>query len=743
MAIGCVASVALALAASAAPVPAPEGMAALTVTVRDNWGVVPGASVRLTNRDTRATTHVASDGSGTASLSLPAGTYTLHAERSGFADHVEPGLTLAAGEARALTVTLSLPQFSTSVTVTTANRREELLLNVANPTTVIDAAQIEDTGARSAKDVLIEQNGNGIQVQPGGGQGHVSINGIPDSGVLVLIDGRRYLGKDANGNFNIEDILVGDVERIEVVKGAGSALYGADALGGVINFITRRARDPGITNRLDLTAGSRTDLRAGDTFGYRGARGGLAVSGGYRAYDGFDLDEGNPQTIGQPESQWYYASTNADFELGPKLVARLFADYQRRDMEKYFFSGATQLASTVYDSQRELVRYVLSPELEYLPGAQTSLLATFNYGKYLRDETRVFVVGGQVQPQAPWREWNRELKLTARHAWSGFGRENPLQGGYELRNEKLQRGTLVRADPERDINVFWLQQEVNPGAKLKLTGGFRYDHYSDFGGEWSPKFAVMVAPAGAHRLRASYGHGFRAPYFGELFLNTPPFFVGNPDLEPEVSDTVTGGYAYASARWQASADYSNARVKNGIAFFQLAPLRFTYDNVSRYTAEAVNLSFSARLPAGFAPSVAYTWLHRQDDAGQGLGGYPNHAFFVKLLWSNSRLGVRANFRGQINGEQTQSLTDLSLVPSYDAWYAQVQKRLFTRGAYTWSAFVQVDNIFDEKDVFRRGCVQRASPTVCSRREPVPNDFQVWLAPRAFLAGVTVDMDWTR
>jgi hypothetical protein len=59
------------------------------------------------------------------------------------------------------------------------------------------------------------------------------------------------------------------------------------------------------------------------------------------------------------------------------------------------------------------------------------------------------------------------------------------------------------------------------------------------------------------------------------------------------------------------------------------------------------------------------------------------------------------------------------------------------------AFAQVDNVFDEKHVFRRGCVERVSPAVCARHEPVPNDFQVWLAPRAFLAGITLDMDFTR
>jgi outer membrane receptor for ferrienterochelin and colicins len=732
---------ALTLAAPSASLPARAAdEAALSVTVRDEWGVIPAATVRLT-QGTRSAAVASSDASGIAALAVPPGHYSLEVAFPGFADYVEKDVLLAAGETRAITAALALPQLSTTITVTTANRREELLLDVANPTTVVDSVQIEDTGARTAKDVLVEQNGSGIQVQPGGGQGHVSINGIPNSGVLVLVDGRRYLGKDANGNLNLEDILVGDLERIELVKGAGSALYGADALGGVVNFITRRSREPGVTNRFELGGGSNADVHASDSFAYRAGKGGLALSLGYRTYDGFDLDAQNPQTIGQPESRWYSASTNADLALGSKLVARLFGDYERRDVDRYFFSGATQLATTVYDSQRALTRFIVSPELEYLASPRTTVHGAFTHGEYLRDETRVFVVGGAVQPQPPWREWNDELKLTARHDWGPADRPSPLQGGYEHRREKLRRGTLSRTDPERDIDVAWLQQEVG-FSRLKLTGGFRYDHYSDFGGEWSPKLALTLAPAGFHRLRGSYGHGFRAPYFGELYLSTPPVFVGNPDLEPEVSDTITAGYAYASRRLQGSADWSWARVENGIVF-DLSRQPFTYANVARYTARALNVAVNATLPAGFAPSVAYTWLRREDQAGRDLGGYPAHSFFLKLQWSHARLGLRANVRGQVNGGQSESPTDLSFVPAYDAWYVLVRKRLLAKGGYAWSAFAQVDNVFDEKDVFRRGCAERASPTVCVRHEPVANDFQVWLAPRAFLAGIALDMDFTR
>jgi outer membrane receptor for ferrienterochelin and colicins len=746
-------------AAPALPAAAVAASGSLTVTVRDGYGVIPRAAVRATSAATGGGLRAITDGEGVARFTaLPAGTYEVRATFPGFADATEPAVTLGEGEARSLELLMGVAQLSTSVTVETANRREQLLLDVAEPVTLIEKTQIGDTGARSAKDVLLEQNGSGVQVNAGGGQGHVSLNGIPNRGVLVLLNGRRYLGKDANGNLNLEELRLPNVERIEVIKGPGSALYGSDALGGVVNFITATPDAPGVGNALTLSAGTYDDYRVDDSFTWRGGRGGVALAGGYRTYDGFDLEactgeaaatgecRPNPQTIGQPPSTYWNVSGTADVEVTSKVVARFFGDYQLREVRDYFFSGATQLASTVYDSQRDLTRYTLSPELDFLLSPRTRVNATYTHGKYLRDETRVYPSDGRVVPQPPWREWNREAKLTARHAWPAFGREHPLQGGYEHRREKLQRGTMsgtgedctvlsttpASSECSRDINVLWGQQEVNVTSRLKLTAGVRYDDYSDFGAEWSPKAEAVFTLAAGHRLRGSYGHGFRPPYFGELYLDTPPFFVGNPDLVPEVSDGFTGGYTFAGQAAQVSVDGYFTKVRNGITFLQYEPNRYTYQNLDRYDSKGVNVAASVRLPWGFTPSVAYAYNERETPEGAEVGGYPNHSAFVKLLWANPRLGLRANVRGQINGKVPPGV-DGTYQPAYDLWSAQVSKRFATRGAYGLNVYAQVDNIFDKSDIFL------ANPD----GTPVEGQFQVWLAPRTFQVGVTLDLGRAR
>jgi outer membrane receptor for ferrienterochelin and colicins len=703
----------------------------LSVTVRDNTGVLPGAVVIATPEGVGRPVRAITDANGVADVSgLPAsGAVQLLVSFTGLAD-VTQRVTLSGPAPVKVDVEMRVIRLSDQTTVTTANRRTQVLLEVADPTVVFEAAAIADTGARTAKDLLLEQTGAGIQVQAGGGQGHLSINGIPNSGVLVLVDGRRYLGKDANGNFNLEDLMLSDIDRVEVVRGAGSALYGSDAIGGVVNFVTKRPT-AGFTSSTQLDLGSYADRRFNQSIGWRGARGGFRAGGGYRHYDGFDLSAENPQTIGQPPSTWKSADFGGDYRVSDRVVVNFAADYSKRDMTNYFFAGATQLASSVYDSQRGLTRWSVSPSIDVQASDSTSFSVLYTAGRYNRDETRVFVESGQVSPQAPWREWNDELRLTGRHAFHAFGQEHLLQAGYEYRGEKLSRSTLTVPEPSRQINVGWFQQELVLGEPLRVTAGARFDHYSDFGSEISPKVSLVYAPVARHRARVSLGHGFRPPFFGELYLNTPPSFVGNPDLKPETANTFDIGYSYAGPRAEVTADYFRARVENGIVF-DLSRMPFTYGNLRTYTSRGVNLSVAVPLAYGFVPSVAYGFNERLDLDGVEIGGYPRHSTWVKLLWSNPRLGLRANVRGSLLGRVPPAV-DGSYQPAYETWSAQVSKKISTQAGQALSIYVQATNLTNTRDVFLR----------TASGEAVAGDYQAWIAPRTIQAGLTLDLDWTR
>ncbi|MBX7186921.1 MAG: TonB-dependent receptor [Vicinamibacteria bacterium] len=735
-----------------------DGSGSVTVTVKDNYGVLPGTVVRLVGKDGQAAGRANADASGTAKFtSLAAGEYTVKASLSGFADAEKAGITVGSSDV-AVELVMSLTRFSTNITVTTANRREELLMNTAEPTTVIDQVQILDTGARNAKDLLSEQQGSGVQVNVGGGQGYVSLNGVSNKGVLVMIDGRRYLGRDANGNFNLEDLPITGVERVEVVKGAGSAIYGSDAMGGVINFITAKGKNNGFKNTLNVSGGTYKDYRGDDSLTYRAEKGGFALNGGYRTYDGFDLEPvvctlstgdpatcprrpPNPQTIGQPESQWQTFGGNADYRLSDKLTFNFVGDYSNRDMDKYFFSGATQLSTTVYNSQRKLQRYNLTPELNFTPGKNTTVNLSYLYGRYNRDETQLYT----NRPSNPkvvvprWTESNDEVKARLLQVWRMAGRENPFQVGFEHRKEQLSRSGLKGCVTgqaclkDRDLNVVWAQQEVAVTKDLKVTAGFRYDDSSDYGTQTSPKLAGVYSLPKNNRLRVSYGKGFRAPYFGELLLVSPGF-EGNPDLKPEKSETITGGWAYTGPKFEASVDVYKAKIENGVNFGSLPNGNFTYVNVTKFDSKGTNAAFAVNLPYGFSPSVSYTYTKRVDPNGVDIGGFARHAAFVKLLWANQRYGLRANIRGNLSGKVPQTVGATSYTPAYNLWSAQASKKVTSKGKYAFTIYAQVNNMFDVKDIYN----------VNAQGQPVTTDvLPIWTAPRTYLAGITIDMDWTR
>lgn len=708
----------------------------LKITVKEKDGLVPGALVIITDVKKSRSIKRLTDAEGVANFpNLAAGDYKLRVQFGGFADH-HADLKVVEGENK-LDVNLVLAQFSETITITTANKREELLRQVAEPTTLLERGDIEDAGGRSAKDVLQEQAGAGVIVNTGGGQGHVSINGVSNNGVLILIDGRRMLGKNSLGSVNLEDLDISRFERVEVVKGAGSAIYGSDALAGVINFISKKPMEFGLNNELDFSYGSYNDVKVSDSFSFRKGDFSGIVSGSYRSFDGYDLDESNPLTIGQPESKTYSLSTNLEYLASEKLILRTFVDYNRRDIDKYFFNGGTSLREEFYNSKREIDHLTFSPEASIMIFDDTMVNFRYTHSRYNREETRVY--DNRTEVLDPWQEWNDELSANLNHSWSLGGIDQVFQAGYEFRKERMDRADLIFPDSgtqeaERDINVFWSQNEINILENFKINLGFRYDDYSDFGDEFSPKASAILSLNNEQRVRFSYGHGFRAPRFGELYIDLSPFFVGNQELDPEISDNFTFGYSYTDAMANGSFDFFYNKIKDGITF-DFAGLPFgrpiTYKNHSEYAAKGFNTSLAMNLPYGFSPSFSYSFVKRVDDDGQEIFDYPKHTGQFKLAWSNPRYGLRANLRGTLNGEVKYD--DGTAQPSHQIWSFNTSKKLYTMNNYSIDIFAQVDNLLDETDIFLRDV----------NGNPVQGEFQIWLPPRTFMFGVRIDMDFSK
>jgi outer membrane receptor for ferrienterochelin and colicins len=695
--------------------------------------------VRLVNRLTGQSQETRSDKQGQFRFSeVRSGGYLIEASAAGFELARSEPFAISGGETRVVNPVLRIAAVREQIVVS-ASRRDELLSEVAAPTTVIDRQEIEDSATQTLEQLLIEQAGSGVYVSRSFGIGFPSINGVGGNRVLVLVDGQRQIGTD-NGTrdgIDLDQYPTERIDRVEVVKGASSALYGSDAMGGVINLVSRRPDRPFIFD-FNNSYGSFGERNLGATAGFKAGRWSGLASGVYQSFDGYDLNPANAATTGFSGGENGFI----DRQLAPavfydatdNIKLRVRSNYYRRN--SYFLGNTGQ-----FTSQTAQERWNLAPTAEFILGSRTVLTARGDVSVARRfDQDRVETLG----------------------QFEAFGssvltRANQLQYGFETRQKKLRRPGLgdedditvplgARGVRTIRVNSFWTQDEHRLfGNRLTIAAGFRVEDNSQFGNNVSPKASALFAVAERHRVRFAYGEGFRAPDVSELYVGFSPgsfAFVGNPRLTPEESRSYSLGYSFFSARMQYALDLFYNRFENGIGFDQvnisapfdpffsqfiprLAPGQqlFTNRNLGDFDARGLNNSLNVALGRGFTTTFNYTLLERVTvDPGNptvdgqrliGLGNVRNSAF-LKFGWSGSvraggrRISLRTNLRGLMRGrEPLQTTTTASrpidssrvgqveFVPAYQTWdfYSAVEFPV-SEGRFTLQPFFEINNMGD-------------------------------------------------
>jgi len=271
--------------------------ALLSGQISDESGsLVPNASVQLINLITGETKTTSSDATGQYVFGtiIPA-RYLLQVGLQGFDPHRLGPLLLERGDQSVQDVTLSVATVQERIVVT-ASRRKELVSQAALSSTLIERQEIEDTTSETLEQLLVERAGSGIYVSRGFGIGFPQINGIGGNRVLVLVDGRRQIGDDGiREGIDLDQYTTADIDRVEIIKGPSSSLYGSDAMGGVINLITRQPERP-LSFDFSNSYGSFGEQNYAGTLGFKAKNLGGILTGLYRSFDGYDLDDSEPGT---------------------------------------------------------------------------------------------------------------------------------------------------------------------------------------------------------------------------------------------------------------------------------------------------------------------------------------------------------------------------------------------------------------------------------------------------------------
>jgi outer membrane receptor for ferrienterochelin and colicins len=543
------------------------------------------------------------------------------------------------------------------IVVVTATRTETLAIDAPASLSVVTRRDIEARGADNVLDAIRTEPGLTLQGRAVGGRKVIAMRGLDSRHTLYLVNGQRVNASDGvvgASDFQYDWIASEDIQRIEVVRGPLSVLYGSEALGGVVNVITREVGDSwrfgGMAEGSTATGdrggdGHRAAVRAdGPLGGGMSLRAGAAVSRLDALASPVDPRlselEGRDKTDGWLALGWRGAGSH-------RVDLEHRAGREERDAAARERGGARRYHETLNHIDRSM------SSLGWRAGWATPL-ATEPLNTLLRayrstlevENTRT--AGVAVNPP-------QTLEDTVYEGQADL----PLPGlaltsGFELRDESLQDPGLPDGRASVRHRALYAQGELPLAEGLRLTAGLRHDHHEVYGSQWSPRAYLVWRAGPAWTVKGGYGRGFRAPNLKQIVPGAraegPNIVIGNPDLGPETSSGLEAAVGWASGASQWQLTVFDQTVDNLIELLLLragpAPGTgtYTYSPVAEAKLRGVETSLWLPLGAGFSTQLSYSYLDARNGDDLRLDRRPRHTLVARLNWESGpwRAGLVAD-----------------------------------------------------------------------------------------------------
>jgi len=576
------------------------------------------------------------------------------------------------------------------ITVYSANRTPTEASKVGSTVEVLTEKDLEKQSQTYVKDYLQQLPGiNFTQNGPPGSSGAITIRGATTKYVKVLVDGIDI--SDPTGVETIayfEHLLVGDVARIEVVKGSQSTLYGGDAVAGLISIETKKATKPGFSASGGAEYGAYDTRRGAVTAGYA-STGGSNVS--FTA-QGLDTKGFSSVSVGTEDDGYENVTLSGRGEIILSPAMKIFFAGRSLDAESEFDFGFFPFADNEDYSTIEQQAGRVGTEIALFDGAFVNTFA---------------VQGMQIQRDVfgsnpGWFDGDR-----VKGEYQGvltFNDRLSLLAGADWEQTTAETASSTPLRNEADVTGYFAQLMMEPIDGLVLTGGARMDEHSTFGDFNTYRLtAAYLVPGTETKLRASRGTGFRAPSLDELYGAfpafppfVPAFLYGNEGLTPEESKSWDAGIEQG---------FMNGRVRVGATYFELDTENLIdFDNncfflpVTCYTnlpgitrRSGVELTGSALITQGLAISTAYTYTDTEQPNGDRLVRVPRHNFVVGVDLSpmdKLEINVTAKYVADILDEFRAEI-----IPLDD--YVLVSAKASYEFLPGWKGYVRGENLLDE------------------------------------------------
>lgn len=583
-------------------------------------------------------------------------------------------LSLAVLSALPLLAHAQEPATALDQVLVTATRTPIALQDSLSPAQVIDRAQIERSQAPSLQDLL--RGRAGISLTNSGGLGKQSslfLRGTNSSHTVVLVDGVRINTADF-GFAMLQDLPLAQIERIEIVRGPQSSLYGADAIGGVIQIFTRRNAGQ-FAPHLQLGGGSNGLREASGGFGGSGERGWFGTDIAYQHSDGINACRGSVAPFAgcgadEPDRDGYR-----------NLSMSLRGGYTLSDTLSVEGSALRAEGENHYDgyyNYSETLQQVLGGKLRYTPGERLNLTLSVGRSDNASDNFNNSTWLGNAQTHRDSASVQADV---------GLAEGQLLSAGVDWSEDNLDGSSAGYLVESRDNTGVFVQYQGRFGAH-HLQASLRNDDNQQFGNHTTGSLGWGMQLGGGFRLNASYGTAFKAPTFSDLY---DPW-SGVPGLDPETSRSANLGIAQQGDGWRWGLDVYETRIDDLITYDATT---FSMSQVEKARIRGAELTGTITV-AGFEFNAQ---LSHTDPRNRTAGSDPYDRWLARRPQDSARLDVDRRFgafRAGLTAEAAGKRFDDADNAVRLAGYGTLDVRLEYALSRDWSLLGRVGNVFDRR-----------------------------------------------
>ncbi len=591
---------------------------------------------------------------------LASGSYRLKTSYVGYEPSII-GIDLSRNDVKNITIKLRKNYLMLDQIVVTATRTERTSQEIAVPTIVLTEKEIRENGAKDVAEAISDRLGVDLRGGRTGGQS-AEILGADPKYALVLVDGEPLVGK-FDDRSELGSLSLDRVERIEIVKGPGSSLYGSEAMSGVINIITKRPQKP-----LELS----TEVKGGE---YELGEISQTISSHHD--DWSILLNGSSMHQGRTPMRDYLTMIGKDrADFGGKILFHPENSLWSGEIDGGFTNNReiSKDASIRYETRVLRYDYRPSVSFRYRPWAEVKFKSRFSQYDRLYD---VFVRKSGYHDMSQSND-SRERLLSAELDYNRqFSADYTASFGLSLAQSDFDAARVAWGAVKKNIvwSVF-AQSEKKWSDQFRTELGLRFDHNQGFqnfednytqsiakfltgyfvkskGNFLSPKIAAMYSPNDWLKFRGSVGRGFRAPSWIELYLTFPHPAVGyeaygNPNLKPETSTGYNFGSEILINRrllWTVNAFYNDFRDQIEDTTVRVGILSYT--NIGRSYTRGFESNWKWYQSRYMTTSAGYQYLEAYNLSAHSYLPHPRHTGNVRLDFHSADDGIGLALRGRV------------------------------------------------------------------------------------------------